>query len=193
MRFVVNTDYSRRIKMIHYLSIFDEGKNLGTTINKAIERLNCLEDDWIVLRDLDVAFLTPDAGSMIIEATKSGYDLIGCTMNRLAETHQVSGDFEQSDIFEHYYLAKQHQYKYGYKVIPFKHDLAAAVMIFSFKIWKRVKFKNNIVFDREFTKGVRINGGKVGIMPGLYVFHAYRLWAKTRNEARNSIEHLIKK
>lgn len=179
--------------MIHFISIFDEYKNFGNAINKAIDRLNCSDDDWIVLRDLDVAFLTPYAGNMIIEATKSGYDLIGCTMNRLAEPHQTSGSFEQSGIFEHYSLAKQHQDKYGSKVIPFKHDLAAAVMIFSFKIWKKVKFKNNIVFDREFTKGVRINGGKVGIMPGLYVFHAYRLWAKTRNEARNSIEHLIKK
>ena len=179
--------------MIHYVSIFDENKNFGSAINKAIERLNASDDDWIVLRDLDVAFLTPDAGNLIIEAAKSGYDLIGCTMNRLGGSHQTAPNmFDEMNLMQHYYCAETRNTCFNSEVWQFNHDIAGAFMLFSVKIWRKVKFKNSIVFDREFTKGVRMAGGKVGIMPGLYIFHAYRLWAKTREEARNSVDHLIK-
>lgn len=180
---------------IHYISPFDINRNYGDNINNAINQLNPSDEDWVVLRDLDVAFLTPNAGRLIHDGTNSGYDLIGCTMNRLGSNDQTRSDviFRNMDMKLHYEIAVKEQESYGPKVFPFKNDLAGAFMLFSVKIWRKTGgFKNSIVFDREFTKAVRMNGGKVGIMPGLYVLHCYRLWAPTREEAKDSVSHLIK-
>lgn len=182
---------------IHYISPFDINRNYGDNINNAIKQLTPSDEDWIVLRDLDVAFLTPDAGNLIHDAVEKygkEYSLIGCMANRLGSTFQTSmGMFEEMNIAEHYGAAVSHKQRWLHEVIPFRQDIAGMFMLFSVKIWRKTGgFKNSIVFDREFTKAVRMNGGKVGIMPGLYVFHAYRLWAKTRSEAVKSVEHLIK-
>lgn len=181
--------------MIHYISPFDINRNYGDNINNAIAKINYDEDDWICLRDLDVAFLTPDAGNLINEATKSGYDLIGCMTNRLGSDNQTGNSalFVEPSLFEHYEIASKRLSIYGSEVKPFQYDVAGMFMLFSVKIWRKIGgFKNSIVFDREFTKAVRMNGGKVGIMPGLYVLHCYRLWAPTRDEAKKSVQHLIK-
>jgi len=182
---------------IHYISPFDVNRNFGTSINNAIEQLNPYNEDWICLRDQDVAFLTPDAGRLIQSAIENHcheYDLIGCTTNRLGGTDQlVPNMFQEMDLRQHYWLAETRHTLFNSEVDPFDTDIAGFFMLFSVKIWRKIGgFKNAIVFDREFTKGVRMNGGKVGIMPGLYVLHCYRLWAPTREEAKKSVDHLIK-
>lgn len=183
--------------MIHYISPFDINRQFGTSINNAIEQLNPAIEDWICLRDQDVAFLTPDAGRLIhdaVEKYRNEYDLIGCITNRLGQNNQAPSEmFDESNIFNHYEYSRLRQDSMGIQVRTFNYDLAGMFMLFSVKIWRKIGgFKNTIVFDREFTNGVRMNGGKVGIMPGLYVLHCYRLWAQTREEARKSVDHLIK-
>jgi len=187
--------------MIHYISPFDVNRNFGTSINNAIEQLNADENDWICLRDLDVAFLTPDSGRLIHEAVEkygNEYDLIGCYTNRLGGKNQTipSRDdlfFSNMNLTDHYAKSVEMNRSWASEVVNYNEDLAGMFLLFSVKIWRKIGgFKNTIVFDREFTKGVRMNGGKVGIMPGLYVLHCYRLWAPTREEARKSVDHLIK-
>lgn len=183
--------------MIHYISPYDVNRQFGTSINNAIKQLNPDENDWICLRDLDVAFLTPDSGRLIHEAVEKygkEYSLIGCVTNRLGGTNQTAANmFDEMNLMQHYYCAETRNTCFDSEVEAFNHDVAGMFMLFSVKIWRKIGgFKNSIVFDREFTKGVRINGGKVGIMPGLYVLHCYRLWAPTREEAKHSIDHLIK-
>lgn len=181
--------------MIHFISPFSVEKKYGDSINNAIKQLNPSDDDWICLRDLDVAFLTPDAGRLIHDAIQKygrEYSLIGCVTNRLGGTYQCAGKFEEMNMSVHYQTALDLKLPHQEYVGEYIRDVAGMFMLFSVAIWRKTGgFKNSIVFDREFTKLVRMNGGKVGIMPGLYVLHCYRLWAPTREEAKHSIKHLI--
>jgi GT2 family glycosyltransferase len=182
---------------IHYLSPYSLTLDIGNSINEAIDRLNADDNDWICLTDGDAMFLLPEYGSQINTATtKHGheYNLITCLTNRLGNEYQtIDGMFDEMDISKHYEMAKYLQSTFKCTVEDYKHDCAGFFMLFPVHVWRSVGgFKNNLMFDSEFTKHVRMKGGKVGIMKGLYMFHAYRLWAKTRKEAKNSNSHLIR-
>lgn len=177
--------------MIHYITSWSATKNYGGAINEAIERLNCSDDDWLVLRDGDSCFLTPDWGNQIqsIIENADGYDLIGCSTNRLREPHQlVKGMFsEETRLSQHYMTALEMQMLYGHTINPFNHDIAGMFMLFRYSAWKNNKFKENTaIFDRLFTRGIK--KGRVGIAPGLYVLHMYRLWS---NNPKNDSKHLF--
>lgn len=176
--------------MVHYITTWSSQKNYGGAINEAIERLNCSDDDWLVLRDGDACFLTPDWGNQIqsIIENADGYDLIGCSTNRLREPHQVvAGSFNIMDLNKHYEIAVSAKSQHGTKVFPFHHDIAGMFMLFRYSAWKNNKFKENTaIFDRLFTRG--ITKGRVGIAPGLYVLHMYRLWS---NNPKNDSKHLF--
>lgn len=178
---------------LHIITPWSETKQFGTAINEAIEQLKPSDDDWIILKDGDSCFLLPDWGSLILSVLDKGYDLIGCVTNRVGEKRLVPFEnFEDMDLKSHYNKAKSSLITHGNRVIDYDEDIPGFFMLFSVRIWRKTGgFKNSIIFDREFTKAVRMNGGKVGIMPGLYVLHCYRLWATTRDEARKSIFHLI--
>ena len=177
--------------MIYYVTFWAADKNYGKSINEAIERLNPSENDFVCLRDGDSCFLTPDWGNQLetIVANADGYDLIGCSTNRLREPHQlVNGMFSPSTTLEcHYATALDQQEIHGTHVIPFHHDIAGMFMLFRYSAWKTNKFKENTaIFDRLFTRG--ITKGRVGIAPGLYVLHMYRLWS---NNPKNDSKHLM--
>lgn len=180
--------------MIHYISPFDINRNYGDNINNAIKQLNPSDDDFICLKDGDSCFLTPDYGNIIHSVIDKGYDLLGCVTNRVSNKRLVPFfNFEDMDLKSHYNKAKSSILTHGNSIIPFNEDIPGYFMLFSVKIWRKTGgFKNSIIFDRQFTKDVKMSGGKVGIMVGLYVLHCYRLWAPTREEAKKSVQHLIK-
>lgn len=176
---------------VHYITTWSSQKNYGGAINEAIERLNCSDDDWCCVRDGDACFLTPDWGNQIqsIIENADGYDLIGCSTNRLREPHQlVNGMFsEQIDLASHFNTAIYMKSLNENKIYPFNHDIAGMFMLFRYSAWKNNKFKENTaIFDRLFTRG--ITKGRVGIAPGLYVLHMYRLWS---NNPKNDSKHLF--
>lgn len=185
---------------IFYISPYSIEKNISGAINDAILQLNPSDEDWVVLRDGDSMFLTPDYGRAIDYAVKvygDEYQLIGCMTNRLFNDYQlVPNMFDEMDLKKHYSVANELSWKHN-EVIPYNMEapIAGFFMLFSVAIWKAVGgFRNNsVTFDTEFTQEVRIKGGKVGIMPGLYMLHAYRLWAMDREEAKGSVWHLINK
>lgn len=177
--------------MIHIVSPWSSEKNFGKAINEAIERLNPSDDDWIVHKDGDSCFLTPDWGNQIetIVANADGYDLIGCTTNRLREPHQlVDGMFsEHSSLLEHYEKALYQKIVSANTILPYHHDVAGFFMLFRVSAWLTNKFKENTpLFDRYFTRGIKT--GRVGIVPGLYVLHLYRLWS---DNPKNDSKHLF--
>lgn len=176
--------------MTHYVTSWSSDKNYGGAINSAIEQLNCADDDWLCLRDGDSCFLTPDWGNHIqaIIDNADDYDLIGCVTNRLREPHQlVKGLFDEMDLKRHHAAAEYCKAQFKYGVFTFKHDVAGFFMLFRYSAWQTNKFKENTpIFDRLFTRG--ITKGRVGIAPGLYVLHLYRLWS---NNPKNDSKHLM--
>lgn len=168
--------------------------NIGGEYNKVISELP--EDCWIVLRDGDTMFLTPDWGQQIksiIEANPD-YDLIGCMTNRLSVKEQLSSgilvgeDMPISNLIRH---SNDLWFNEGVKVKS-ANLVAGLCMIFPKSVWEKVGGfpENDITFDRVFCSKVLKSGGKIGIAKGLYIFHLYR-WGSEKPQ--NSINHLINK
>lgn len=184
----------RSKKKIHYIVPYNTNKNIGKAVNDAIEQLGADDDDWIVLRDGDTCFLTPQWGKHIEDALmKAGsyFSLIGCMTNRIGSKHQrIAGMYDEVDMTKHYAKAVELQEKHYAQIEEIKDGVAGFLMAFPVKVWKKHKFpEGTIQFDTGFYKLIRNGGGKVGLMKGLYIFHMYRLWAE--GNARREIQHLI--
>lgn len=166
---------------IHYLTPYALDKNYGRELNERIEELS---DGWICLNDGDSMFLTPKYGQQIAEiCANTEFDLLGCVTNRLGRpiqrhTEEMSTDW---NIQNHYAIAKQReQDNWGeVKDITDKKFVAGLCMLFRKSLWDKIKFKENIVsWDDQFSQDVTAQGGRLGLMTGIYKFHFYRGWAQ---------------
>jgi hypothetical protein len=185
---------SKQPFQIFYSNPFSVEKNIGGAYNEFIKRLDAKDDDWIVIQDGDMLYLTDDWGKRIYEALEKdgeNFGLIGCYTNRLRGKHQLHNkEFSyETDIKKHYEIAKTYE---GTGVQEIKDGVAGVFMAFQYKTWKAVKGfdENSIVFDSLFNVKVRDKGLKVGLIRSLYVFHLYRIWAE--KEPWNEKKHLIK-
>jgi hypothetical protein len=179
---------------IFYSNPFSVDKNIGKAHNDFIKSLNANDDDWIVIQDGDMMYLTDDWGKRIQEALEKdgeNFGLVGCYTNRLRGKHQLHGnEFSyETDIKKHYEIAKTYG---GGGIEEIKQGIAGVFMAFQYKTWKAVKGfdENSIVFDSLFNVKVRDKGLKVGLIRSLYVFHLYRIWAE--KEPWNEKKHLLK-
>lgn len=182
---------------VWYSNPYDPGKNIGDALNDFCDNVPN-DDDWIVLQDGDIMYLTPDWGKQIYDALArhgTDYDLIGCMTNRLGGTHQlVPGMYDERDIMKHYEVAIKLAAD-NYAVIePINQGVAGMFMCFRKSTWKKHRFSvgtyGEAKFDTEFSRAVLANRGRIGLMKGLYVFHLYRMWAGRNDIAKHSIDHL---
>lgn len=185
---------SKQPFQIFYSNPFSVEKNIGGAHNEFIKSLNAKDDDWIVIQDGDMIYLTDDWGKRIYEALEKdgeNFGLIGCYTNRLRSKHQLHNkEFSyETDIKKHYEIAKTYE---GTGVQEIKDGVAGVFMAFQYKTWKAVKgfSENSIVFDSLFNVKVRDLGLKVGLIRSLYVFHLYRIWAE--KDPWNEKKHLMK-
>lgn len=175
---------------IRYITPFSTEKNIGKAYNEAIQELP--DDCYVVLRDGDTMFLTPDWGNQIerIIADNPDYSVITCMTNRLGlKECLVGGIMNEHDMQRQILLALIMQGEYSSDVCPTT-VAPGMLMIFHKSVWAKVGgFKeNSILFDREFSAAVIRNGGKIGIAMGLYIFHLYRYGQKN---PQNYTKHLM--
>lgn len=178
--------------MIHYISPYRQDKNIGLACNSVITQLHADPADWIVLLDHDVLFLRPDSKAQletILNTTE--YDLLCPVTNRLGQDYQlVQGMFHVTDIREHIEVAnRMHFLNYGITVPTFN-ILPAFFLCFRVSTWLQIGYfhENTIQFDSLFSIRAMKLGFKLAIMPGIYVFHLYRMWSD--NPAQD-IKHLL--
>lgn len=179
--------------MIHYITPYSTENNIGKAYNEAI---NCVpnDEDWIVLRDGDTMFLTPNWGRIIEENLKlheGEYALLGAKTNRIGVYHhKEQGMFNEFDVRKHYDKALELEQAKRNNVQKVGFDIAGFFMAFQKKTWIAVGGfpENTPVFDRIFTRKVRQIEGKVGVMEGLYLFHCYRIWS---DNPENDVTHLM--
>lgn len=160
---------------IRYITPFALDKNIGRAYNEAIYELP--DDCFVVLRDGDTMFLTPEWGNQIEQIIKDNpdYDLITCMTNRIGVKELcVDYLFDCKDISTHIIDCEFRWRENKTKVIPT--DIAPGMlMIFHKSLWLKHKFReNSIIFDRQFSNDVIRGGGKIGVAKGLYIFHLYR-------------------
>lgn len=167
-------------------------KNLGKAYNESMGRLN--DDEWGCLHDIDVCFLTPDAG-MILEnyaACYHGAGILTCFTNRvspLSRMQLLSGVIDENmDMRRHIKLA-QSQKQYAYQATEIKGDISGMLMMISKRVWNEFKFSENLQclgVDTEYNRRIRAAGLKIFRMDALYVFHLYRIMTGIHNK-----KHLV--
>ncbi|NGM63497.1 DUF616 domain-containing protein [Sphingobacterium sp. SGG-5] len=189
---------SKTRPIIHYLTPYSTEKNIGKAYNDAIRQLNAKDEDWVVIRDGDTLFPTPNWGLQISDAIMAygeNYGLIGAVTNRIGDAHQRVPDmFEVWDFREHVKKAMELEGSEWGNVREIQQGVAGFLMAFQVKTWKVVKFietndtGQSKIFDTIFNKGIRAAKLKIGLMTGLYVLHLYR---PLSDNPRSDIKHLI--
>ena len=177
---------------IFYSNPFSLDKNIGKAYNEYLSSLNADDEDWIVMQDGDILYLTPDWGKRINDALYLDGDkfgLVGCYTNRLRAKHQLHEKAFSSDlnIRNHYNIAM------SYEGVGTRNQRIYCwfFMAFKYKTWKKIKFvENSLAFDSLFSMRVKELGLKIGLIRSLYVFHSYRPW--TDFEPWNEKKHLMK-
>lgn len=178
---------------IFYSNPFDLNKNIGKAYNEYLSSLNAKDEDWIIMQDGDILYLTGDWGKRIYDAlTLDGhkFGLVGCYTNRLRAKHQLHNkEFSyELDVRRHYEIALTYQEK---GILEIKEYIAGFFMAFQYKTWNKIKFvENSLAFDSLFSMRVKELGLNIGLIKSLYVFHGYRLWQDI--EPWNDKKHLIK-
>lgn len=175
---------------IHYIQPYSTEKNIGLAINEAIRCLNAAPEDWIVLNDYDAIYCSPNYGRHIeacIRKYGKEYVLLGSMTNRIRADHQkVPGMFEEMDMRKHFKVGKDLEDKHWAEVKPCT-GVAGFCMAFPKSAWDKIKFQeDDIKFDTHFSQAVS-KLGKIGVMQGVYMFHAYRLWS---SDPLNETNHL---
>jgi len=96
--------------MIHYLTPYSTDKNIGKAYNEAIGALVTAPNDWVVVMDGDISFLTPEWGRQIAEvASNTDFALIGCITGRLRSKYQLyNGKFDSKcDMYKCFDIARE--------------------------------------------------------------------------------------
>lgn len=177
---------------VYYSTPYRQG-DIGGGINDFISLLP--GDAWVCIRDADTMFLTPNAQRQISEIASSRpkFDIIGCLTNRLRSTSQTynrSEMFSCPDIGTHQRVAAELERDNWGVISPLPNGevVAGMFMLFRVSLWKQIKFqRETIYFDKRFSETVLVNGGKLGVAQGIYLFHMYR-WGQP--DPFNYTEHL---
>lgn len=181
--------------MIFDITPFRSDKNIGKAYNERIKVLP--KDAWIIIRDADCMYLTPDYGNIIEQIILdygNEYVVIGAMTNRLGNDEMCYGGkfSDDMDIRNHIIIAQKVKKDFGIKEV----DICAGFfMMFRKDTWEKVGgFSENILdapyTDKRFCKKIKESGGKIGIAQNLYLFHAYRPWENNRQSAQRSTKHL---
>lgn len=186
---------------ILYIQGYDYGLNIGGAYNRHIQYLP--SDCWICVTDADSLTLNPKFGhhlNRIINEYGNEYALFGCTTNRLGfKTQLYKGVFSNDfDVKNHYEISESIKADISVRQVSgvvVQESVSGLLMLFRKITWERVGgFKeNDYNFDLAFNQAIKLNKlGKIGVMQGVYRFHAYRITETTRLAARNNKTHLVK-
>jgi hypothetical protein len=185
-----NVDQSLKI---FYSNPFDLNKNIGKVYNEYLSSLNANDEDWVVMQDGDILYLTGDWGKRIYDALALDghkFGLVGCYTNRLRSKHQLhKNEFSYDlNVRNHYEIAMTYKDQGIQEISQY---IAGFFMAFQYKTWKKIRFvENSLAFDSLFSMRVKEIGLKIGLIRSLYVFHGYRLWQDV--EPWNDKKHLLK-
>lgn len=177
---------------VHFISPYSVGRNIGGSINQAVQQLNADNDDWICHLDQDAMWLRPDSKKQLIEILcATDYDLLGCLTNRLGTQNQLAPNmFTEDSITKHIETANHYHTNHYGEIMPYNKVLAAFCLCFRVRTWKLLGgfSENNIVFDTNFCRKAQECGLKSGLMVGIYLFHLYR-W--NSHSPSMDIKHLL--
>jgi GT2 family glycosyltransferase len=159
---------------------FTPDKNLGKAYNEYCE-LVPNDDDWIIIKDADVMFLTPDFLELLTDHIKDhpNTGIFTCLTNRIGSPAQLYGGkiSENADIKHHRKIAMSIKDNKTSKLC--NHVISGMMMCFKKSTWRKVGgFPEDKIFlgvDYGFSRKVLNDGMVIRIMTNIYIFHYYRL------------------
>jgi len=171
---------------IYFFSPFSFDKNLFDAYDSHMKLLPN-DDDWAVLMDHDVCFLTHDA-AMIIRNNiwhHPQVTLFSCLTNRIGcvdQLHEADVSVDPN-MFNHLRIAKKLAQDWGgIKIV--NTPISGMVMILQKKTWNMVPRMEGILgIDNHISQTVLDNGGTIAILTGLYCWHSYRLDTSIRDKS----------
>ena len=153
--------------------------DIGGGINEFMQGVP--DGAWACIRDADTMFLTPTQQHLVERVTENDpeFDLIGAMTNRIRAPWQLHGGTisDNDRISHHIRIAQDREECYDTAVIEVPSPVAGFFMLFRKSTWARVGGfqRNTAYFDIEFSRAVLRSGGRLGAIPGLYLWHTYRL------------------
>lgn len=177
--------------MIYYFVPYSTEKNLGKAYNQHMDLLP-KDDDWGVLMDGDIMFLTFDWGHQIEKAIEDNPDagIISCYTNRISKRKSQLYEINSPNILVHREQATRLNHQFGGTYKKISQNISGFLMIIKKKTWKDAgKFheRDDMILDIDglFSREVRTLGKSIILMRGMYVFHYYRM-----AEGRHYRDHL---
>jgi len=166
---------------IYYSNPYNS-QSIGKAVNDFC-RIIPNDNDWIVLQDGDICYLTPEWGKIIekaLDMAGNQYQILGAYTNRLRLTHQLhNGEFcDDHEMRYHYHIAKQYEAKED-GITKTELPIAGCWMAFRKSTWKSLGgfFENTIAFDVDFCNRALKERMSLGLVNRLYVYHLYRIWS----------------
>jgi len=166
---------------VHFIIPWSTEKNIGKVYNETMKMVG--DTDWVCFLDGDTINTTTYFGSRIEEIIRNNpeYSLFTCYTNRVVRKYQILGDSDwlNNDMEYHRNLGEETWKKNGSTVddITNLHPLSGVMILISKKTWEIVGgfFESKMLgIDNEIHKKVKVNGLRVGLMKGIYVYHWYR-------------------
>ncbi len=157
---------------------YDTERNLGSAYNRTMTNLG--ESDWCCFLDHDAMFTTQlwraQLKTAIHENPQVG--LITVMTNRIGRKSQISpGCPNDHRLGGHFAFGRKLERQHGAAVrdITVGSPLSGVVMCLSRSTWERMgRFKDGFFgVENCAHRDVRKIGLRVGMMPGLYVYHWY--------------------
>lgn len=179
--------------IIHFTIPWDDQKNLGESVNRAMKM--CGPDDWLCVTDGDTIFLDPFFGSKLKQVVESnpGFGMFTCMTNRVGCKWQISefSKWDDDNIVNHRKTAEKHWETYKTQIqdvsnVPRNQVLSGVMIMISRKAWEKVNgFKKTgaLGIDSDIHWRCMDNGVKVGLMKGIFTYHWYR--GGNRNDKRH--------
>lgn len=171
-----------RYSNIWYSTPYASDGNIGRAYNEFCSLVPG-DNDWIVLRDGDCMFVTPNWGRQIEEVLRTHgdtYQVYGAMTNRIRSLHQrVKPDmFNETDMHKLVQKGFDLEKENWGQVSDGGSGVAGFFMAFRKSTWQKSPFREHEkAFDTLFCKDVVRKGGKIGLMTGLFLLHEYRMWS----------------
>jgi hypothetical protein len=176
---------------VHIIAPYRIDKNLARAYNEAMQLIP--DGDYACLHDIDVSFLTPDAGQILhnyaLKFPKAG--LLTCYTNRVSALSkmQLLKSVIDADLqYGHHVQLAEKQKQKLYCVTHISTDISGMLMLVSKAHWKEFPFVENggcLGVDTAYGRMMHSAGKSILRMDGLYVFHGYRVLNGIHNK-----EHL---
>lgn len=175
-----NTFIKPKGRIFHMIP-WNSDKNIGKSYNELMSMVK--SEDWVCFLDGDAVHTSHFFGKRIEEViqTNPEYSLFTCTTNRVNCQYQIAPnvDIKTNDQEYHRNFGDTLWESYGNQVMDVTHnmELSGVLIVIKKSVWEKVGgFKEDkmLTIDNDIHRKIRVSGGLVGLMRGIYVQHWYR-------------------